>query len=237
MWPFLTQVGQDPIFEPQSPDRFPTDSVFANAGDSLELLHRESGNTVIAVPYQPWSHEGRWFVDIAMPLVASLTFWPFVQLALARYQPNSLPGLELSPIVRTEMIQLMPSRTLTVRRTGDFVFDDIFVSLDGPAPPDGALAPSVKVFLERLQVPSDVLPDGVDLTALASTDGLPGWVSAQDPQSGPLGPGEFHFSILLPGLTRYRVRAQEISPIPGDFGLPSGDPRTNFIAVVDLPVE
>jgi hypothetical protein len=65
-----------------------------------------------------------------------------VQLALARYQPDSLPDLRLSPAVRTDLVQLMPDRTLLIDKQAV----QIRVSLTGvtPDPPN-----RVEVTLEQ----------------------------------------------------------------------------------------
>jgi hypothetical protein len=65
-----------------------------------------------------------------------------VQLALARYQPDSLPDLRLSPAVRTDLVQLMPDRTLLIDKQAA----QIRVSLTGvtPDPPN-----RVEVTLEQ----------------------------------------------------------------------------------------
>jgi hypothetical protein len=57
---------------------------------------------------------GLWFVDVAIAPEAA--YWPFVRLSVARYQPNSLPGLELSSSVRCDYAQLTPERTMIVGR-------------------------------------------------------------------------------------------------------------------------
>lgn len=44
----------------------------------------------------------------------NLAFRPFIRLALARYQPYSTKGLELSRILVADMIQLQPNRTLQI---------------------------------------------------------------------------------------------------------------------------
>jgi len=74
---------------------------------------------VLAVGYRPQYHPGRrlWFVDVAFD--ARATFWPFVRLAVARYQPDSVPGAHLSTPVRLDQVQLAPERTTTVSRTDD----------------------------------------------------------------------------------------------------------------------
>jgi hypothetical protein len=56
----------------------------------------------------------RWFADIALEDTPAL--WPFVRLAVARYQPSSLPGMALSPVAVTSWVQPLPTRTLTVSR-------------------------------------------------------------------------------------------------------------------------
>jgi hypothetical protein len=227
MWPLVTQVGLDATREPMPtsppPVRFPTAEVFAEtAGAARALIDRDSGNTVMAVPFTPWWHDGRWLADIALPSVAASTFWPFAQLAVARYQPDSRTGLELSAIARTEMVQLMPPRTLTIRRTGN----DVFISLDGPVAGAGTGFPSFEFFLDRLALPSGVLADGIDVTALGPpTDGTPAWVEAPDAAGGgSLGPSEFHF-VIPPDSGPVRVRVAE-KTIIGD---------TEFNDVVLLP--
>lgn len=237
MWPLLTQVGLDPTREPAGgpPVRFPTTEVFAETvGAARAVVDRDSGNTVMAVPFQPWYGNGRWFADVALPTVASSTFWPFVQFAVARYQPNSLAGLELSAIARSELVQLMPERTLTVRRTGN----DVFVSLDGPVSGAGTGFPSFEVFLDRLQLPPGVSADGIDLTALdPPTDGMPVWIADPDPQGGSLTTPELHF-VIPPGGGEFRVRVAELTNISNAGGFPGPDPvsrRTEFSDVVLLP--
>ena len=72
---------------------------------------------VLAVGYRPqYSHERQlWYVDIAFD--ARATFWPFVRLAVARYQPESVTGAHLSTPVRLDQVQLAPERTASVART------------------------------------------------------------------------------------------------------------------------
>ena len=66
--------------------------------------------------YQPEFAPDRrlWFVDVSLDPGAA--FWPFVRLAVARYQPSSLPGLHLSPAVRCDFAQLPPQRIATLTR-------------------------------------------------------------------------------------------------------------------------
>ena len=55
-----------------------------------------------------------WYVDVAID--PGSAFWPFVRLVVARYQPESLAGLHLSPTVRLDYAQVVPTRTATLSR-------------------------------------------------------------------------------------------------------------------------
>lgn len=59
-----------------------------------------------------------WFADV--DLLITETQWPFVRLALVRYQPNSLPGLSISKVVKTDFCQLPPARKAVFSKAGDF---------------------------------------------------------------------------------------------------------------------
>lgn len=103
--------------------------------------------SVIAVPHavEYDEEQGLWFSDIQMDLGAA--YRPFVRLALARFQPYSLPGCHLSDVVLLDTAQLSPNRTLSVvgltsKRT---------VTLSGPmygatltGIPPAAVGPAVK---------------------------------------------------------------------------------------------
>lgn len=66
--------------------------------------------------YEPEYDEAsrRWFVDVALQETPAL--WPFLRLAVARYQPDSIDGCSLSPVALTSWTQPLPTRTLTVSR-------------------------------------------------------------------------------------------------------------------------
>jgi len=56
----------------------------------------------------------RWFVDAVFETAG--VSWPFLRLAVARYQANSLAGLEFSKVVGTDFVQLPPERVGTLSR-------------------------------------------------------------------------------------------------------------------------
>ncbi|MEO8221434.1 MAG: hypothetical protein ABI563_11685, partial [Specibacter sp.] len=83
---------------------------------ALPLRNVAGQPAVRVLGYEPEfdQESGRWFVDIALQETPAL--WPFVRLAVARYQPHSIPGSELSSVVLAGWVQPLPSRTLTVSR-------------------------------------------------------------------------------------------------------------------------
>ena len=58
-----------------------------------------------------------WYCDIEIDQGAS--YWPMVRLALARYQPVSVLGAELSEVVLADVMPLIADRWLNVRRGGE----------------------------------------------------------------------------------------------------------------------
>ena len=61
------------------------------------------------LPAAVQQERGLWYVDIAID--PGSTFWPFVRLAVARYQPDSIDGCHLSTPTLCDFVQLTPERT------------------------------------------------------------------------------------------------------------------------------
>lgn len=106
----LHLVGIDDRPEPGRPVRRPA---------SLPLIDVPGHPSVSVLGYQPeYSPDRRmWFVDVAFDPGAS--FWPFVRLAVARYQPSSVGNLHLGPVTVCDFAQLAPERTVTLTRPDD----------------------------------------------------------------------------------------------------------------------
>jgi hypothetical protein len=147
--PFVTRWGRDPIWRRDGPAVPPTlrDAIDPVA-TTIELRLADHGSPIVAVAGYPvtWDADrGLWSCDVGLRMPNAYT--PFVRLALVRWQPGSLPGLELSPLVLAEFAQPAPDRSLTVVRvaadTPPFDPDDPFppqplgvrLQLDGPGPP------------------------------------------------------------------------------------------------------
>jgi hypothetical protein len=96
---------------------------------ATSLVDAAGSPPVQVLGYRPEFHPGRkeWYVDVAMDPGASL--WPFVRLALARYQPDSIDGADLSPVVLADWVQPLPERVATINRRTDAT---VRVTVTGP---------------------------------------------------------------------------------------------------------
>ncbi len=72
--------------------------------------------TICAFDVKPDVSRQLWYCDIDMD--PGTAYFPFVRLALARYQVNSIKGAHLSPVVLADFAQLVPDRTASVTRDG-----------------------------------------------------------------------------------------------------------------------
>ena len=175
--PFVTRWGRDPIWSrflslPTTPR---LDHVVAPAASTSSATLADQGGAAVAVAGYPvaWDEDrGLWSCDLGLSLPQSYT--PFVRLALVRWQPHSLPGLELSPVVLADLAQPAPDRTLTIIRG----FDDTPAVLEpGDLPP---LNLGVRLVLDGPGPPTRV-DVTVQLRMAAGTGGEVGWADATDP--------------------------------------------------------
>jgi len=97
----VTQFGSDQ----------PAPRVSTRTGVGLPGGLPGAADLVLVVP-QFNSERGLWFCDLNLNTAG--TYFPFLSLALARYQPNAMVGAELSRIVRAELVQLAPERTAII---------------------------------------------------------------------------------------------------------------------------
>ena len=133
--PYVSQWGRDPLWisapvtrrtmaleledllKASGLDDRPGDALPIGAPKTFPLTSLPDQPTVAVLGYEPvFNHERQlWYVDVAIR--PGDAFWPFVRLAVARYQPTSLPGCHLSAPVQCDFVQLPPERTLSVSRT------------------------------------------------------------------------------------------------------------------------
>jgi hypothetical protein len=135
--PYITQWGLDPVFRSQATDPCPTLAAFPLSkpayqatGLVLEEVPDEKAKVNIAGHTVAYDSERRlWYCD--MDINAGPSYFPFVRLALVRYQPHSLseaitgPGssvlptsanVHLSRVVLADFIQLAPDRSASIVR-------------------------------------------------------------------------------------------------------------------------
>ena len=165
----LTRMGSDPIWpaDPNArPPGYPRLRRFINALSSDELLTIQNDGGLIGAAHQleeagghpvdiachraQYNRERKlWFVDVVIDTNdPDEPYFPFLKLALVRYQPFSLDGLHVSSLVMADSVQVAPDRTarvtidsnhvsltdqVTVEVVGSFVpGNEVTVSLEQP---------------------------------------------------------------------------------------------------------
>jgi hypothetical protein len=136
--PCITQWGADPLWQLQLTPDMPLSEHFARrvsdaTASGLALEEMEvTGKTVSVVGHEVGYDKDRqlWYSDIDIDFgPAYSAYFPFVRLALARYQPNSITNAHLSRVVLADFAQLAPNRTASI------VFKDpthLTISVSGP---------------------------------------------------------------------------------------------------------
>jgi hypothetical protein len=118
---YVTQWGMDPIWNaPALPaEAVPRKEHFLNAvafGDGLSLDEiSDSPNISFSVAGHEVGYDKirrLWYCDIEMD--PGNAYFPFVRLALARYQPQSIADAHLSRVVLADFIQLLPDRSASI---------------------------------------------------------------------------------------------------------------------------
>ena len=114
--------ARDPLWDSDSIRNLPAKGNFreGRAFDSV-LLPDQPRFSVTIVGYPVHDDEGRPYSDVLLDPTTS--YYPFVRLALTRFQPDSLRGRECSTVVLTDFTQLTPTRSVTVQRRQPRVLD------------------------------------------------------------------------------------------------------------------
>jgi len=155
--PLVSGYGLDPVFEAgRLKIAAATDFTLAvHQGKGL-LLEEQTGTVPwvdVAGHEVAWDKERQlWFSDIEINTISASTYFPFVKLALVRYQPSSLKGLELSRVVQADFIQVSPDRVVT---TSFPTPTTVKVAVAGPgylATTDPFTADSVRAYVQEATV-------------------------------------------------------------------------------------
>lgn len=134
--PYLTTWAPDPA-RPSRPTGAPIFPRAAAVASGLHLAEAplNAPPVMVAAHNVDWdANRGAWFTDIEVRDLPtnpenpySYPYAPFVRLAIARYQPSSLPTTELSAVTVTDPVQLPVHRSAEIRRD----FTEVQVSLNG----------------------------------------------------------------------------------------------------------
>jgi hypothetical protein len=114
---YVTQWGLDPIWKSSGGLKAAPalgDFTAATAKNTNVLLDEIAGKSLHVAGHEcTYDKERRlWVADVV--LNAGSAYFPFVRLALVRYQPNSIAKAHISRVVMTDFIQLVPDRTAAV---------------------------------------------------------------------------------------------------------------------------
>jgi hypothetical protein len=133
----VTAWGQDPIWSPTSAPLSPltlADVVSSKKDQSTGVALAESPDLKVAVvTFAPNFNMERqlWYFDIELNTRGA--YFPFVRLALARYQPSTVGDLRLSRVVRADFAQVSAARTASIVAASA---TQASVTLVGPARPN-----------------------------------------------------------------------------------------------------
>ena len=122
----FTRWGRDTLWlSPSTQSDMPTAAHFLNR---VPLPGSDVGGVVVFEV--AFDDAGRCFCDVELD--AGDSYFPFIRLALVRFQPKSVPGAERSAAVYADFVQLAPDRTVSVTNRAAHTFD---VTVAGGARP------------------------------------------------------------------------------------------------------
>ncbi len=119
---FVSDWGADPVFDgAKLPALHPTLATFPKSppeAHATNLSIDERAGVKVNVAGHPVAFDPErklWYCDVLINIGKAYT--PMIRLAVARYQPSSLTGLELGRVVLADIMSLEPGRTVTVTRS------------------------------------------------------------------------------------------------------------------------
>lgn len=108
---FVTHWGADPVWNAGSTSAHAENAHFKNGPRIQPALTLAENPAIVSVAGYTVNFDpvrNLRFADIRIETANA--YWPFVRFALARFQPNSIVGAELSRVFRADFIQLPPQR-------------------------------------------------------------------------------------------------------------------------------
>jgi hypothetical protein len=236
----VTWCNRDPIHATPTLPAVASPSQFTGFAGAVDVPLAPGGPLVRALAYPVFFHEGHWYADVELPGVAAASYAPFVRLAVARFQAESLVGpdhdLRMSSVVTADLAPALPDRHLTVTdgsgglevtlsglaRLADHQVNRVFAGLERRAGPAGDVGDLTSLSL------GDPAFAAWRLVAGSTVAGVVG--SALPPVRVPDGAGPLRLVVR---------EVEELHSSPSGVGVDAADElatRTVFVDVVDLPV-
>jgi hypothetical protein len=194
---------------------------------TLPLASLPDKPSVVVVGYRPQYNAARrlWYVDVALD--PGPTFWPFVRLAVCRYQPESIDGCHLSAPARCDYVQLLPERTTSVSRTDDRHVRVVVSGAVGtrvtperdPSVDAAAAIAANRQIVARLQRRDPTIPTDLGWKTVAATELVARGKGAFDFEVAWVGELDAGKPITLArpgGNPNWRVTVEEWEKLPGD---------------------
>jgi hypothetical protein len=129
----VTTAYRDPARSGGPPPQPDHTTLGRSGGDPMLVEDQESGALLVVVPFDVFSADGRWFADISLGALAQDAEQPMVRLALVRFQRHSLPGRTTSPVVTTDLVGVLPQRSLLIQHRSEGVIVLVRGSATTPA--------------------------------------------------------------------------------------------------------
>lgn len=219
---FFTQWGLDPIWQSNSLGDVPQYGDFSAATfTATGLTLKETPLLVDVAGHEVTFDEARglWYCDVIF--FGMEAYEPFVRLALARYQPSSIAGVELSHVVLADFAQLTPTRSASLT-VDPATPTSARLIVGGPAP-DGPTHSVVTVTVEERaeNIGTDLgwIPAPADRVSVSEDSPPPA------PSASVLWSGTISFAAKPgPGAFRVVVRESEVIEIDPPAGAPSAGP-------------
>lgn len=239
---YVSVAGRDPIWQTGAPKFVLTSDDINAPVNKQEYLQEGEGNRKqpVQVYKVQFDKEGkRWYADIDLKKVADSSYFPFVRLALVRYQENCVREVDrLSAPIRTEPIQLPPHRRLVVTRTPGGA--NITLEGLGPAGPKANLVRAEVQVLESgyIAAAPDEARSGVVEAEIDPEDIIAGWTTVYG-TSGALDQSlSLDLDVPTSGQRPMRLLVQEFETHPphlSDTGAPiEGKGRLVYTDTVPL---
>lgn len=222
--PFVTQWGQDPLWVGAAMRAWPEVGDFKGAAGTESGLSLEElpGAAVSVVGYEVSYDQARqlWFADIQVD--CGQAYFPFIRLALARYQPKSVKNqngdCKLSRVVLADLAQVVPDRTVTL----SFNAADatrVGVNVSGPTYQRSAASPGPSEMVVTVEERPGPLLDASSWTPVPDLE-------VNLPRGRGRGGGEaWAGEVVLPAARtarKYRLVVKEYETYEADPQLPPG---------------